>query len=231
MPASSPTAPPAPSSNKPAPPPAGTSAPGKDRLPQDSDVFLWDPYGPVWADAYGPIKIAPEAATIVATTLRTQPGPVLAAALANTARQLVRTRVGDALIPDYLDVTILPRLQAYFPQAESDRFTQSREAQGTLPQAAAPLEPLQAALLLLGTAATALLAITARRTPLGTLAALTLVALLANAFATGALSGPHDRYQARIAWLVVLPPILWLSLKRRPALPQPSPATDGSSVG
>ena len=24
--------------------------------------------------------------------------------------------------------------------------------------------------------------------------------------ATGALSGPHDRYQARIAWLVVLPP-------------------------
>ena len=35
-----------------------------------------------------------------------------------------------------------------------------------------------------------------------------LAGLAANAFATGALSGPHDRYQARIAWLVVLPPAL-----------------------
>ena len=35
-----------------------------------------------------------------------------------------------------------------------------------------------------------------------------LAGLLANAAATGALSGPHHRYQARIAWLVVLPPLL-----------------------
>ena len=45
---------------------------------------------------------------------------------------------------------------------------------------------------------------------LATLAALALVALLANAFATGALSGPHDRYQARIAWLVLLAPALFV---------------------
>jgi hypothetical protein len=30
----------------------------------------------------------------------------------------------------------------------------------------------------------------------------------ANAFATGALSAPHDRYGARIAWLLLLPPLL-----------------------
>ena len=36
-----------------------------------------------------------------------------------------------------------------------------------------------------------------------------LVALGANAFATGALSKPHDRYQARIAWLLLLPPLLY----------------------
>ena len=40
--------------------------------------------------------------------------------------------------------------------------------------------------------------------------------ILANAFATGALSKPHHRYQARIAWLLVLPPLL---LWRRPTLP------------
>jgi hypothetical protein len=32
--------------------------------------------------------------------------------------------------------------------------------------------------------------------------------VVANAFATGALSKPHHRYQARIAWLLVLPPLL-----------------------
>ncbi len=32
-----------------------------------------------------------------------------------------------------------------------------------------------------------------------------------NAFATGALSGPHDRYQARIAWLVLLPPLFYVT--------------------
>jgi hypothetical protein len=34
--------------------------------------------------------------------------------------------------------------------------------------------------------------------------------VVANAFATGALSKPHHRYQARIAWLLVLPPLLLL---------------------
>ena len=31
-----------------------------------------------------------------------------------------------------------------------------------------------------------------------------IVVLLANAAVCGALSGPHDRYQARIAWIVAL---------------------------
>ena len=35
----------------------------------------------------------------------------------------------------------------------------------------------------------------------GKLAATVTVAILANAFVCGALSGPHDRYGARIAWI------------------------------
>ncbi len=35
-----------------------------------------------------------------------------------------------------------------------------------------------------------------------------LVGVTANAAATGALSGPHDRYQARIAWLLPLAALL-----------------------
>jgi len=37
--------------------------------------------------------------------------------------------------------------------------------------------------------------------------------VLANAFATGALSKPHYRYQTRIAWLLVVPPMVLLRRK------------------
>jgi hypothetical protein len=37
--------------------------------------------------------------------------------------------------------------------------------------------------------------------------------LFANAFATGALSKPHYRYQTRIAWLLVIPPLVLLRRK------------------
>ncbi len=37
--------------------------------------------------------------------------------------------------------------------------------------------------------------------------------VLANAFATGALSKPHYRYQTRIAWLLVIPPMVLLRRK------------------
>jgi hypothetical protein len=40
------------------------------------------------------------------------------------------------------------------------------------------------------------------------LAVIAFVGVVANAFATGALSGPHDRYAARIAWILLLSPLL-----------------------
>ncbi len=206
----------------------------KGRLPTDSDDFLWDPQGPVWADGYGPIRIAPEAGRIVAATLRTQPMAVLAAALVNTAHQLVRIDIGDALIPDHLAVAVLERIRTYFPPGEAARFQASHQAAGSLPAMAAPLIPLHRAILVL--AAIATLTILARSwradRPLATLAATILVALVANAAATGALSGPHDRYQARIAWLLLLPPAFALSrpakaaqtdLNRQPPPREPPP--------
>jgi hypothetical protein len=39
---------------------------------------------------------------------------------------------------------------------------------------------------------------------IATLAATVVVAILANAFVCGALSGPHDRYGARMAWIATL---------------------------
>ena len=183
------------------------------RLTADSDQFLWDPYGPVWADGFGPIRYAPEAKLLVPAIIAAYPGGVLLAATANTLRQLGRVQVGDALAALHVDVAVLPRLELYFPPAEAAQYRASLQAADRLPAVAAPLRPLHLLALLAGTIASLGIALR-RRGPLQGLAVLVLVGLLANAASTGALSGPHDRYQARIAWLVALPPLLGYAAAR-----------------
>jgi hypothetical protein len=184
------------------------------RLPATSDDFLWDAHGPVWTHPGGPIGLAPEAAAIVARTLAEAPGATLRAALRNTLDQLTRTRLGDTLGPDWLEASVAGSLRAYFPPAEMARFRASRQLHGALAAWAAPLNVPHRVLLLLGLAATLAVLLRGNRP----LALLVLVALAANAFATGALSGPHDRYQARLAWLVLLPGLQMLT---RSAAPPP----------
>ena len=284
------------------------------RLSADSDEFLWHPNGPIWADGFGPIRYAPEAARLVPAIIAAHPGAVLQAAAANTLHQLALVRIGDTLVADHLDIALLPRLQQYFPPQEATAFQASLQAADRLTAAAAPFTPLHLAMLAAGAAGTLWIALglaltrrspasepiptphsqgqsltgrcddqdpvrhceersdaaiqgphapalaadaprtvpqtaiphTARNdggtsaacagkgtrvahnheapsfgrlraianNPLQALAILTLTALLANAAATGALSGPHHRYQARIAWLVVLPPLLAYAARR-----------------
>ena len=189
------------------------------RMPMDSDDFLWSGDGPLWGGGSGPTLVAPEASRVVAATLRYEPVQAAKDALANTLRQLGRVAVGDTLGPQHLVVTVGKLLQTYFPAAEMQRFLSSRQVGGTLPDAAAPLLPLHLGLLCAGAAGTlVVLGLGWRRNPaLAGLAAMVVAGVLANAFATGALSGPHDRYGARIAWLVLLPPLLarFTALRRR----------------
>ncbi|MGI4943836.1 MAG: hypothetical protein ACRYHQ_25280 [Janthinobacterium lividum] len=234
------------------------------RLPSDSDEFLWHPNGPVWADGFGPIRYAPEAAKLVPAIIAAYPGGVLLAAAANAVRQVGLVRVGDALVALHLDVALLPRLELYFPVREAVAYRASLQAVDQLGGIAAPFAPLHILMLLAGMAGslwtvgcgslslrkrfgvrrswlrsgepgtatahgpasdgtalarpvTPALSRREREKPeayLRGLALLALTGLLANAAATGALSGPHDRYQARIAWLVVLPPLLAYAARR-----------------
>lgn len=181
------------------------------RLSADSDEFLWHPQGPVWADGFGPTRLAPEAGRLVPAIIMAYPLEVLRATAANTLRQLVLVRVGDTLGPEHLEIAVLARLRPYFPAAEITRYEAALQARGLLRDAAGPFRGLHAALLITGTLGSAGIVLRCWRTEraLAGLAALALAALLANAFATGALSGPHDRYQARIAWLVLLPPLFY----------------------
>ena len=187
----------------------------QNRLPTDSDRFLWNADGPVWTHPGGAIGLAPEAQAIVTQAVRTEPAAVATAALTNTLRQLTRVSLGDTLGADWLEGSVTNSLTQYFGPTELPQFRASKQAHSELAAWATPLNPLHAACLILGTIATLIIAWRQRGTPPGTLALLILLALPANAFATGALSGPHDRYQIRIAWLVLLPVLGgWLGSKQ-----------------
>jgi hypothetical protein len=175
------------------------------RLPPNSDDFLWNQAGPVWTTPGGPMALAPEASAIVMRAILREPIAVARAMLENTFRQLTKIRVGDTLRPDGLEQSVVGSLRAYFPAVELQRFEASLQARGELTAVATPFAPVHATLLVLGALATLAILLRPRDPRLTGLAALILAALLANAFATGALSGPHDRYQARIAWLLLLP--------------------------
>lgn len=173
----------------------------------DSDAFLWEPEGPLWAGGRGPILFAPEASRAVRATVLAYPVEVAAAMVRNAWTQLGLVRVGDALVPDYLAATVEPKIRRFFPPEERARYLASVQQTGALPALAAPFAAMHLAVLLLGGLGS--LVVLARWQRDRTLAGFALVVLLglgANAVATGALSKPHHRYQARIAWLVVLPP-------------------------
>lgn len=197
-----------------------------DRLPMDANDFLWSPDSPVNRDAEGQARflggalLSAEAGEIVGETLRAHPLAVIATALRNTLRQLVTVGVGDTLGPENLATALRPRLAEGFPPSELAAFDASLQRHDALRQAVAPLLPLYDAFLLLVLPLLAWQAWRAVRArdavALGCLAFI-LVGVLANAAATGGLSGVFPRYQARVAWLLPLAALLLIAPKRRRA--------------
>jgi hypothetical protein len=184
-----------------------------DRMPIDSDEFLWVGTSPLNSHPDGThrpmsgVIAAPQAREIVAATLRERPLAVALSVLRNTAAQLLMPRVGDTLVDTYLSVSARRPIAAAFPARELAAFEAGAQMRGVLPARAAPfLLPHVPVLVVAALAAPLLLWRAAKRRdlPRGALLAGALVALLANAAATGGLSKPHHRYEARIAWLLPL---------------------------
>lgn len=191
-----------------------------DRLPMGSDEFLWHPESPVNRDAEGRARVlggallSAEAGEILALTLREHPLAVAGAMLRNTLRQLVTFGIGDTLRADVLATALRPRIAEGFPPRELAAFDAAMQARGVLGEAVAPLRALHAAVVIAALPLCALALLRARRAGdarrLGLLAVV-LAALLANAAATGALSGVFPRYQARIVWLLPVATLLALA--------------------
>lgn len=195
------------------------------RLPTDSDDFLWHPESPVnrapdgTAIFLGGMLLAPEASVIVAETLRREPMEVLRRGLANFARQMTMTGIGDTLTSKLLDVTVRPRLVQRFPGFEVAAFDAALQPRDGLREWGERIGWLHPLILLLATPFL-LWAWFSTRDPvrLGLLLCL-LVGVTGNALATGALSGTYDRYQARIAWLLPLAALLFWPRQSRGASP------------
>lgn len=192
-----------------------------DRLPMDANDFLWAPDSPVNRDAAGQARflggamISPEAAEIVAATLRAHPAEVALAVARNAAAQAVTAGIGDTLGNEHLAAALRPRLEQGFPAREVAAFDASLQARGALRGAVGWLAPVHAAALV---AALPLIGLALWRRGGGLAAWIALAVVLgvvANAVATGGLSGVFPRYQARLAWL--LPVMAAMLALRRPA--------------
>ncbi len=194
-----------------------------DRLPMDSDEFLWDSASPLNRNAdgsprpMGGVAGATEAREILATTLRERPLAVVRAMLGNMIRQLGMTRVGDMLGNAHLALSARRPIATAFPPRELAAFEDGAQMRGELPARAGPFLAPHLPVLLLAALLSPLLAWHLRHDhPRLLLLTGALLALLINAAVAGGLSGPHHRYQARIAWLLPLAVALCLPPRRRP---------------
>ncbi len=190
-----------------------------------SDYFLWEADGPV-ARLGGAKRITAEARQIILSTVEERPVAVLESGVANIGRQFLRFQSGDGLNawPDEVG----PVIEHSFPAAEYRAFQASRQSRGRL---GIPtwLGLLHASAFWGGLLATiaCLVVEIGKRQRLALLCATILLCLIGNAAVTGALSGPHDRYQNRVIWLAMLVPLMSAgrayAVRRSPAW-TPAPA-------
>lgn len=190
-----------------------------DRLPMDSDTFLWDPQSPLnqapdgQPIAMGGVRIAAEAPAIIEATLRERPRAVAEAMAANTLAQARLIEVGDTLGNRVLAESAR-RAVTRLPLSELEAFDAGAQMRGELRELAqpwlAPQVPVVLACLPLLLVALFRAMLRQDRAVLGMLVGM-LVAVAVNAFATGALSAPVERYQARIIWLLPMAAALGLA--------------------
>lgn len=189
-----------------------------ERLAKDSDSFMWDANGPVWSHPGGPIGLAPEASEIVALTVRTRPMQVLLSAFQNTMRQITMVKLGDTIHSDWLDLTVAKSIEKFFSSEELERYQHSKQVQGSLLERVSFVSTVGTIAVLIGFLLSVyflLQAVWARQSTVVALIVMIWIGVLANAFATGGLSKPHYRYQTRIAWLFVLPPLLLIPRRKK----------------
>ena len=185
-------------------------------LPLTADGFLWRADSPLYR-AGGPRRLIDQTDAIVRRTIVEHPADVLGAAVRDFGLQLMIFAPGSGLRPWY--ATAWQTIRRDLPETAYAAYLASRQARGRM--AVPPLLAAFVRALAVGgmglTCGFAVYVAAARRlkpeaASLGLFCWIVVLALAGNAAVTGALSGPHARYQSRIVWLAVMAG--WLVLHR-----------------
>lgn len=148
-------------------------------------------------------ELEPEARKIVRGTLYSHPYEILSHAFNNAALQLTRFEAGEGLTPEFAR-WVGEHVGKIYGAEVGRPFIESKQGQGRLP--IAQLRYLHLVGLAMGTGLCFWVLLRRRNvlTPeLSLLYAFVFAGIVCNAFITGALSAPYDRYLARIIWLVL----------------------------
>ena len=173
------------------------------RLPMPADEFLWssNPRG-VFVPASVEVRreLSAEQYRFVWAVLQHDPMGVAHASIEDVLRQLPLMGLDEFTAPAYPEIN-----EANLPADYRPAFRASAAYRGAMPTRSA----LVIQLLTFGAGAVTLLAVFAwprwrRKLEREQLCMLALVAIgiVVNATICGAVSGPHDRYEARVAWLI-----------------------------
>lgn len=194
--------------------------PASMRFPS-SDHFLWHPESPFWRMGH-PRAYAGEASEIVGETLRRHGLWQAERVAANAWRQLLRFETGEGTdLGPWLGVPGPEPLIAEFLPGDLAAFRGARQAHRTL-HLLRPASLLHQAVIVLSLPLALISAVLlARRGEKagGLLVLASLAALAGNAILAGGLSAVHDRYTARLAWLLPFSALACLAAAR--AGPQP----------
>lgn len=177
----------------------------RSRLNGTANDFLWNPYwggDSPFLELGGWEGFRDEASQVVLGSLAAYPGWHLSAAVQHSLRQLSMVATGDGMEPfRWLYQDDMPKLLP----AETAALFAARQHREPKPGIDfAPLNRIHVPLARAAEMLAPLLAFTALRYRDRCLAAFAsgvTLALLGNAFITGALANPFDRYQSRIVWI------------------------------
>jgi hypothetical protein len=175
--------------------------PYREVLPATADQFLW---GHSMFDRLGRFQgLNDEMGFIVTHSLAEYPGWQAEAAIVAAARQLVDVATGegsDVWIPHTYGI-----IKHYLPAQLAPMRKARQQNQGISFTALNRIHvPVALASMLLVVAILPIAIWRRRPDDLTLLAATVLLALLGNAFVCGVISGPHDRYGARMVWIATL---------------------------
>ncbi len=194
--------------------------PYRSELPRTGDDFLW---GKSMFNDLGRFNgLGDEMAYIAWHSLTAYPGAQSEAAIAATAKQLVSVATGEGS-NNYLAHTYgiieryLPQEIAAVRKAHQQRWEFDFTAMNLVHVPVALLSEFLLVGILLGAA------LRRKLDDIALLAGTVALALLGNAFLCGVLSGPHDRYGARMVWIATLT-VLIAAVRRFVGREPPAPS-------